>query len=215
MNKNTRTTTTARHIYTQAYANYLRSGNLESATRDVAHEIYVHRGTRPGTPEGDWQEAMRITQEWPQTITESSQAHLFDKAIAKTRQWVKELEEELGVSNPNDAYRALRAVLHAVRDRLPVRESAEFASQLPTLIVGMYYSGWTPVDKPLKMRNLDEFLDRVAAQLPKNQDPLRMTQGVLTVIERHVSAGEIRDVRRTFPKKLQEIWEQAAQGAGR
>ncbi|HAT71905.1 MAG TPA: hypothetical protein DCS63_03720 [Elusimicrobia bacterium] len=215
MNKNTRTTTTARHCYAVAYTNYLRSGNLEEATRQVAHDIYVNRGTSPGTQQGDWQEAERITREWPHTITEASQAHLFDKALAKTRQWLKEIELELGFNNPNDAYRALRSVLHAVRDRLPVKECAEFASQLPIMIVGMYYTGWTPMNKPEKMRTMDEFMDHVGAELPSGMDPLRVTQGVINVIERHVSAGEIKDVRRNFPEHLRELWEEVSEKSRR
>lgn len=210
MTKNT--TTQARHCFTQAYADYLRSGNLEDATREVARQIYLDRGSKPGTPQEDWQAAERITCEWPRTITEASESHLFDKAMSKTRIWLKEIEAELGFDNPNDAYRALRAVLHAVRDRLPVRESTEFASQLPMLITGMYYNGWTPVDKPVKMRTMDEFLDRVQEQLPKGMDPMRVTAGIIRVIERHVTAGEMKDVRRNFPEKLNEVWEEAAHG---
>lgn len=196
----------AKHFYAEAYTHYLRSGNLHEATRQVANELYLRRATAPGTPTDDWHEAEKITQEWPHTITEASEAHLFDKVMAKTRQWLKEIELELGFTNPNDAYRALRAVLHAVRDRLPVRESTEFAAQLPMLMIGLYYSGWTPKDKPLKTRNMDEFLDQVMVQLPKGMDPLRVTQGVIAVIERHVTAGEIKDVRRNFPEKMQELW---------
>lgn len=207
MNKDTSTTIIARHFYAEAYANYLKSGNLEEATRQVAHELYLDRGSSPGTQQGDWQEAERITALWPHTVTEASQSHLYDKAMAKTRHWLKEIELELGFNNPNDAYRALRAVLHAVRDRLPVNECAEFASQLPVMITGMYYNGWTPKNKPLKTKNLDEFMDTVAAQLPKGLDPLRVTRGIIRVLERHVTAGEMTDVRRNFPEHLREIWE--------
>jgi len=210
MNQNNRVTTVARHAYTQVYADYLRSGNLEEATRQVAHLVYTHRGNKPGTPQGDWQEAERITREWPHTVTEASQAHLFDKALAKTRQWLKEIEEELGMTNPTAAYRALRAVLHTVRDRLPVEECAEFSAQLPTLIMGMYYTGWTPVGKPEKLRNMEDFLYKVGEQLPSGMDPLRVTRGVIRVLERHVTPGELKDVRRNFPEKLREVWEETA-----
>ena len=196
-----------------AYADYLRNVDLEEATRAVAQQIFLSRGGKPGTAQGDWHEAERVTREWPQTITEASQAHVFDKAMSKTRQWLKEIELELGCETPNDAYRALKGVLHAIRDRLPVRECTEFASQLPLLMIGIYYSGWTPTDKPEKIRSLGEFMDKVAEQLPKGMDPMHVTRGVIAVIERHVSAGEIKDVRRNFPEKLQEIWGQAAQAS--
>lgn len=202
-----------KHFYAEAYANYLKSGNLNEATRQVAHEVYLNRGNTPGTPTDDWQQAEIITRDWPHTITEASEAHMFDKLMAKTRQWIKEIELELGLSNPNDAYRALRGVLHAIRDRLPARESTEFAAQLPMLLTGMYYSGWTPLDKPIKMRSMDEFLDYVAQQLPKGMDPMRVTQGVITVISRHVTSGELKDVRRNFPEKMQELWAHIEQHA--
>ncbi len=201
-----------KHFYAQAYADYLRSGNLDEATRQVAHQIYLNRGNTPGNPHDDWKAAERITNEWPRTITDASEAHVFDKTMAKTREWLKDIETELGFNTPNEAYRALRAVLHAIRDRLPVKESTDFASQLPLLMIGMYYSGWTPVDKPVKTRSLDEFMDRVQEQLPKGMDPMRVTAGIIRVLERHVSSGEIKDVRRNFPEKLRAIWEEAAQG---
>jgi len=206
MNKSTRAHSVAKHFYTQAYADYLKSGNLEDATREVAHAIYEHRAGGPGSPQADWRQAEAITRDWPESITEASHAHLFDKAMAKTRVWLKDLEAELGYTNPNEAYRALRAVLHAMRDRLPVEECAEFAAQLPTMIMGMYYTGWTPAHKPEKMRTLDEFLDRVSAQLPQGADPLRVTNAVFRVLERHISTGEMNDVRRNFPARLRELW---------
>lgn len=209
MNRNMKVSTTARHCYTQAYANYLRNGNLDEATKQVAHDIYVNRSGRPGTPQGDWQEAERITREWPRTIAESSNAHVFDHAIFKTREWLKEVETELELNNLNEAYRAVRAVLHAVRDRLPVIEAAEFAAQLPVLMMGMYYSGWTPKNKPEKMRTLEEFLDRVSMDLPKGTDPMRVTRGVIKVLEDHISQGEMEGVRSNFPEDLKEIWAEA------
>jgi len=204
MSKNT--TAVAKHFYAGAYADYLRNGDLDEATRKVAHDIYMRRGTALGNPEMDWIEAEKVTMDWPHTITDASQAHLFDKALAKTREWLKDIETELCFTNPNEAYRALRAVLHAIRDRLPVKETAEFASQLPMMIVGVYYAGWIPSDKPAKMRRVSEFLDRVEAELPKSMDPVRVTQGIMRVIDRRVSQGEMDDVKRNLPGALQEFW---------
>lgn len=213
MKKNTKTAAKGKHFYAEAYANYLKSGNLEDATRQVAHELYLRRAGAPGSPQRDWQEAERITMDWPGTITEASHSHLYDKATAKTRVWLKELGEDLGCSNPNEAYRALRAVLHALRDRLPVEECAEFASQLPTLIMGMYYTGWTPVNKPVKIRNMDDFMGRVSRELPPGTDPLRVTYAVFRLLDRHVSRGEMKDVRSNFPERLRGLWQEAARSS--
>jgi uncharacterized protein (DUF2267 family) len=50
---------------------------------------------------------------------------------------LSEVDEELGGEDRECAYRALRAVLHALRDRLTVDVSAKLAAQLPTLIRGV------------------------------------------------------------------------------
>jgi len=79
-------------------------------------------------------------------------------------------------------------------------------------MIGMYYSGWTPVNKPVRVRSMDEFLDRVQEQLPKGMDPMRVAAGIIRVLERHISEGEMKDVRRNFPEKLREVWKEALEG---
>jgi uncharacterized protein (DUF2267 family) len=62
---------------------------------------------------------------------------IIEHSIEKTRIWLSEVDEELGGEDRECAYRALRAVLHALRDRLTVDVSAKLAAQLPTLIRGV------------------------------------------------------------------------------
>jgi len=71
-----------------------------------------------------------------------------------------------GRRSRHDAYVALRATLHALRDRLPVEETAELAAQLPMLVRGVYYEGWDPTGKPVRERSLEGFLAGVAVELP-------------------------------------------------
>jgi uncharacterized protein (DUF2267 family) len=62
------------------------------------------------------------------------------------------------------AYRALAAVLHALRDRLTVDEVAQLGAQLPILVRGLYYDQWHhPAGKPDRLRHKEEFLAAVAA----------------------------------------------------
>jgi hypothetical protein len=52
----------------------------------------------------------------------------FDTTLEKTNHVLKEIERAYGwpKERRNQAYDALRAVLHAVRDRLPVEETASW-----------------------------------------------------------------------------------------
>jgi len=205
MKNNNKATTAARQFFANEYADYLRRGDLQEATRQVAHAIYAQRGDNPGDQENDWFEAERITRGWPGTITDSSQSHMFDKALTKSREWIHDIQTELKLANPNEAYRALRAVLHAIRDRLPPLEAADLAAQLPVLITGLYYTGWTPKHKPVRLKTSDEFLARVAEGLPAGSDAERVTRAVISVLERRLTKGELNNVREFFPEAMREM----------
>src|ERR1700692_2099726 len=85
---------------------------------------------------------------------------VFDTTVQKTNLWLKDLMEVLGWEQKQKAYDALRAVLHALRDRLTGAEAA----QLRLLIRGIYYEGWDPNFKPERVRHKDQFLARIGQQ---------------------------------------------------
>lgn len=131
----------------------------------------------------------------------------FDSTLHVTNAWLKELMEELRWGERADAYHALREVLHALRDRLPVNETAALAAQLPMLLRGVFYEGWHPAGKPLKLHK-DAFLARLADALRGRPpaEPEEVFRAVLVVLSRHVSHGEIEAVRRALPADFGELW---------
>jgi uncharacterized protein (DUF2267 family) len=59
----------------------------------------------------------------------------FDSTLQTTNVWLNDVQEQLGWGDDHRrAYHALRAVLHALRDRLPVDHAAALAAQLPMLV---------------------------------------------------------------------------------
>ncbi len=63
---------------------------------------------------------------------------LFSSTLQKTHIWLKDLMEELWWDDQHRAYLALRATLHALRDRLTVDEAVHLGAQLPIIIRGFY-----------------------------------------------------------------------------
>ncbi len=131
----------------------------------------------------------------------------FDKTIEKTNVWLKEIMELQGWSDRNKAYTALRVVLHSLRDRLTPEEAAHFAAELPLMVRGIYYEGWSPEDKPVKM-DREIFLLRVAKAFPDDPevDPKEIARTVFQVLEKRISEGEISDIKNLLPHDLRELW---------
>lgn len=125
-----------------------------------------------------------------------------DTTVHKTNEWLHGIGKSLGGANPQAAYRALRAVLHALRDRLTVEDAAAFGAQLPLLVRGIYYEGWHPRGKPLKIRHADEFLARVRGELTENLHPDIAVRAVFEELDKHVDPGEMDKLLRLLPREL-------------
>ena len=134
---------------------------------------------------------------------------LFDGTLQKTQIWLNDIMAELNWENkPDKAYLALRTVLHALRDRLTVEEAVQLGAQLPMLVRGFYYDGWTLTRKPHKERHKEDFLAHIKEAF-KNDVTIRpesIARAVFRVLELHTSDGEIADVKNLLPKPLHELW---------
>ena len=132
---------------------------------------------------------------------------VFDRTIHKTNVWLKDLMEILDCPDRHEAYLALRATLHALRDRLTIEETAQLAAQLPMLIRGFYYEGWDPTGKPVKERHRDEFLARIQRELARYViDSEQVARAVFLVVSNRISEGEIEDVERVLPREIRDLW---------
>jgi len=66
--------------------------------------------------------------------TLETHVRVFDSTLQTTHRWLHELELIASLENESEAYSVLRAVLHALRDRLPADEAVHLGAQLPMLI---------------------------------------------------------------------------------
>jgi len=137
---------------------------------------------------------------------------VFQNSLAKTDEWLAEINDDLGWSDKKKAWTALRSVLHVLRDRLTIEEATDLAAQLPMLIRGMYFEGWNPSKPQTRIRKADEFVDLVtqnftAYDLGDFLEPQDIARSVLQVLANHVSAGEIKDVIHSLPEGLRELWD--------
>jgi len=132
----------------------------------------------------------------------------LDHTVQQTNVWLKTLEEELHVDNRHDAYRALRAVLHVLRDRLTPEQAVHLGAQLPLLVRGIFYEGWRIAGKPAGESQPSEFATLVAAELPPSlaRDAVRVTRIVLGLLLREIEPSETAKIIATLPHALRALW---------
>lgn len=135
----------------------------------------------------------------------------FDRTLLKTEAWIREINHEMRWSDSKKSYKALRVVLHALRDRLPADEAVQLGAQLPMLVRGFYYDGWKPSRTPDKTLDFSSFLAKVdeAFRDEIDFDAERACRAVFLILERHVSPGESHDIGATLPAGLRELWDRA------
>lgn len=142
-----------------------------------------------------------------------TQVSALDHTVQETNVWLKELAEEHELGDRPHAYSALRAVLHALRDRLEPEQAVHLGAQLPLLVRGLYYAGWRPAGTPDVTRRLDDFEARVAQELPQGfrVDPEATARAVFQLMWRRLDFNEIAKVIASLPLPLRALWPEAAQ----
>jgi uncharacterized protein (DUF2267 family) len=130
----------------------------------------------------------------------------FDSTLQTTNVWLHEIMERMGWVDKHRAYHALRTVLHALRDRLPVEGAAALAAQLPLLVRGIFFEGWHPAGKPVRGRKKADFLDRIDDSFIDDPvDPEKVARAVLGVLANHVAAGEVAHVEHLLPLEIRSL----------
>jgi uncharacterized protein (DUF2267 family) len=133
--------------------------------------------------------------------------NIFDRTNEKSIEWVKDMMTCLDLTEPEPALHALRAGLHALRDRLTIEEAAQLAAQMPMTIRGLFFENWRPAGKPLRLRHPNEFLALIIANYRPRTDVYAddIIRAVFRVLRKHVSEGEITDVVMSLPEPLLEL----------
>ena len=132
---------------------------------------------------------------------------VFEHTIEITHTWLYDLMEQFGWQDKHRAFVALRAVLHALRDRLSVDDASHLAAQLPMLIREIYYEGCHPAGEPLAERRKSDFLGNVVAECSDEyrSDGL-VTKAVFQVLAKHISPGECQKIKRALPQEIRALW---------
>lgn len=138
-----------------------------------------------------------------------SQEHLpvFETTLQKTNELLNMMADRFGWTDKHQSYGALRGVMHALRDRLPIENAAALGAQLPMLVRGFYYEGWRPSVVPIKMKK-EEFLAEVeeAIRQPVPQTIEEIVVGTLQLLAAHIDPAEFLKIKKVLPKDIATLF---------
>jgi uncharacterized protein (DUF2267 family) len=141
-----------------------------------------------------------------------TKAVVLDTSLQKTHEWLHEIGREFGFDNERAAYAALRATLHAVRDRLPVESVAHLGAELPMLVRGIYYDGWHPSAAKLKAAHAEDFCESMRRELTGHDELRRVekvARTVLRVLDQRLEPGQVEHVLAALPEEARRLWQDA------
>lgn len=141
----------------------------------------------------------------------SNHVDALSSSMQKTNEWLRDVAMQLGEDSKQHAYSALRATLHALRDRLTVEQSAHFAAQLPLVLRGTFFEGWRPSQTGQRIRSMEDFLEAVRGHLG-DTSPIfhegceEAVRSSLRVIAQHIDTGTVQKLQDSLPRDLRELW---------
>lgn len=137
----------------------------------------------------------------------------FDTTIHETDQWLKSMMLKLRSEDRHAAYAALRATLHALRDRIGPENAVHLGAQLPMLLRGLYYEGWHMAGTPTRERHVPEFVARVHECMQRNPtiDPEKAARATFEVMWERVDPGEVAKVIKLLPHEIRQLWPRVAE----
>ncbi|MGW7534925.1 DUF2267 domain-containing protein [Amycolatopsis sp. NPDC054798] len=129
------------------------------------------------------------------------------------RRWYATIAHHLGTDDLPYVHRAVRTWLHLVRDRLPVDSTVHFGAQLPELLRGIYYDGWTPSKAPVRY-DATVFVSRFAAEAAIGAADVPAAAGAVSAgLEALCSPGQLDHVFALLPETLRGELDGAPQAA--
>jgi uncharacterized protein (DUF2267 family) len=140
-------------------------------------------------------------------IVPQSPVAAIETTVNKTHTWLKELAELGSFEDESQAYTALRAALHSIRDRLTVDEATHLGAQLPMLLRGVYYGQYKPANMPIKFDS-EQMIQEIQERVDQPSDPARATKAfyaVVGVLKKRISEGEMNYIISNMPPDLQEM----------
>ena len=143
----------------------------------------------------------------------------FENYAVKANEFVRLIAEELNIPVKN-AGSIVRAVFHALRNRLSHEESFHLMAQLPMPLKGVYADNWKFNKDYINLTELNDFIGEVITedQLMSHydfNDPLKARKAIAAVFKALnyiISEAEMSDILQVLPSGLNQFVNESIDG---
>ncbi len=148
----------------------------------------------------------------------------FKQYAQKGEEFINLAAEELGYpDNTDKAGRVVRAVLHALRNRLVLDESFQLMAQLPMALKAVYVDGWDPKREPQRINQMQDFLEEIqnedkragAYDFTDLNEVESSAKAIFRTLAHYVSEGELRDIAAQLPQDVKSLIDRRVEVEGR
>lgn len=138
----------------------------------------------------------------------------FEEYAREGFRFINEVAREIGCDR-DMAARITRAVLHAVRDRIPADDAVQFAQGLPMALKGVFFDQYDISNTPVLIRNVAGFLQYIRSKdtntayydFPYPEDAANGLRAVFRVLERNMDYGQVQQIKNILPADIHDLVE--------
>ena len=136
---------------------------------------------------------------------------ILTKHTQSALEWINEIKDKGRFKDQAVSLASLRAVLHPLRDNLHITDAIHLSAQLPLFIRGIFFEGWKSPHIPTQQHTAEAFLEHVRRDLlPWGEiEPEKAVRCVLKTLVGRTNHEEIRKIRETLPKEINELFDLA------
>lgn len=145
----------------------------------------------------------------------------FEKYAVKGNEFVRLVACDLQA--PRDkAGRIIRAVFHALRNRLGHEESFQLLAQLPMALKGVYVDGWKYDKDFARFSYIKDFIDEVRNEdgglagydFGNEESAEKAIAAVFKAMNYFVSEGEFKEIVAVLPEEVRQLLKESITGRG-
>ena len=140
----------------------------------------------------------------------------FEQYASDGNRFINEVAYQLDTDH-NSAARVTRAVLHAIRDRIPPDDAIQFAQGLPMALKGEFVDRYDISKTPVIIRSKEKFIEFVRSKdglaapvdFPDRESVIFALQAVFYVLELNMSYGQVEQIKKMLNIEIVDLIDSA------